>query len=124
MNAHSGKTALVTGASSGIGRASAAALAQAGFTVFGTSRRTPGNGPNQVSMLTCDVTSDGAVDALVSTVLTELVGEAVVVAATAARPWRRYPTGTIERQVSVLRGSRPRRCSTRAGGSSCACPPE
>ena len=62
MNAHSGKTALVTGASSGIGLASAAALAQAGFTVFGTSRRTSGNGPDQVSMLTCDVTNDEAED--------------------------------------------------------------
>jgi NAD(P)-dependent dehydrogenase (short-subunit alcohol dehydrogenase family) len=71
MNANSGKTALVTGASSGIGRASAAALARAGFTVFGTSRRTTNNGPSQVSMLTCDVTSDEAVKALVSTVLSQ-----------------------------------------------------
>ena len=39
MSAYSGKTAIVTGASSGIGRASAEALARAGFTVFGTSRR-------------------------------------------------------------------------------------
>jgi NAD(P)-dependent dehydrogenase (short-subunit alcohol dehydrogenase family) len=39
MNVHSGKTAIVTGASSGIGRASAEALAGAGFAVFGTSRR-------------------------------------------------------------------------------------
>jgi NAD(P)-dependent dehydrogenase (short-subunit alcohol dehydrogenase family) len=39
VTAHSGKTAIVTGASFGIGRASAEALAQAGFTVFGTSRR-------------------------------------------------------------------------------------
>ena len=48
MNANSGKTAIVTGASSGIGRASAEALARAGFTVFGTSRasgqRRPGRG--------------------------------------------------------------------------------
>jgi short-subunit dehydrogenase len=68
MNAHSGEAAIVTGASSGIGRASAEALVRAGFTVFGTSRRTTNNGPNQVSMLTCDVTDDGAVNSLVSTV--------------------------------------------------------
>src|SRR5258708_2840392 len=71
MSAHSGKTAIVTGASTGIGRASAEALARAGFTVFGTSRRATGKGSNQVSMLTCDVTDDEAVKALVSTVLSQ-----------------------------------------------------
>jgi len=69
MNANSGRTAIVTGASSGIGRASAEALAQAGFTVFGTSRRRDGNGPEGVTMLACDVTDSEAVAALVSTVL-------------------------------------------------------
>src|SRR5216684_8512061 len=61
----------VTGASTGIGRASAEALARAGFTVFGTSRRATGNRPNRVSMLTCNVTDDEAVNALVSTVLSQ-----------------------------------------------------
>jgi len=59
----------VTGASSGIGRASAEALVRAGFTVFGTSRRTLDDGPRGVSMLICDVTDEAAVAALVSTVL-------------------------------------------------------
>ena len=71
MNALQGKTAIVTGASTGIGRASAEALALAGFTVFGTSRRATGNGPNKVSMLTCDVTDDEAVKGLVSAVLSQ-----------------------------------------------------
>ena len=71
MTTQSQKTAIVTGASSGIGRASAEALAKAGFTVFGTSRRTTADAPNQVSMLTCDVTDDVAVNALISTVLSQ-----------------------------------------------------
>ncbi|TIV21501.1 MAG: SDR family NAD(P)-dependent oxidoreductase, partial [Mesorhizobium sp.] len=69
MNEHSGKTAIVTGASSGIGRASAEALARAGFTVFGTSRRAISNGPDRVTMLSCDVTDAESVNTLVSTVL-------------------------------------------------------
>ncbi|TPI33117.1 oxidoreductase [Mesorhizobium sp. B3-2-1] len=71
MKAHSGKTAIVTGASSGIGRASAEALARVGFTVFGTSRRATGNGPANVSMLACDVTDGDSVNALVSNVLAQ-----------------------------------------------------
>ncbi|TIS59921.1 MAG: oxidoreductase [Mesorhizobium sp.] len=63
------KTAIVTGASSGIGRASAEALVRAGFAVFGTSRRAASNGPYGVTMLACDVTDGEAVAALVSTVL-------------------------------------------------------
>ncbi|MGL4961510.1 MAG: oxidoreductase [Inquilinus sp.] len=71
MNTDSGKTAIVTGASSGIGRVIAEALARAGFTVFGTSRRTAGNGPAQVSMLTCDATDDESVATLVAAVLAQ-----------------------------------------------------
>lgn len=71
MKAHSRKTAIVTGASSGIGKATAEALARAGFTVFGTSRRTLENGPKQVTMLTCDVTDEVSVKKLVSDVLAQ-----------------------------------------------------
>jgi NAD(P)-dependent dehydrogenase (short-subunit alcohol dehydrogenase family) len=69
MTLDGSKVAIVTGASSGIGRATAEALARAGFTVFGTSRRTASDGPNQVTMLTCDVTDDALVTSLISTVL-------------------------------------------------------
>jgi NAD(P)-dependent dehydrogenase (short-subunit alcohol dehydrogenase family) len=68
MRSNASKTAVVTGASSGIGKASAEALAQAGYTVFGTSRR-PGSGSNRVTMLECDVTDDASVQALISSVL-------------------------------------------------------
>lgn len=69
MNRNSGKTAVVTGASSGIGRATAEILARAGFTVFGTSRKASNQSSNGVSMLACDVTDDASVASLVSTVL-------------------------------------------------------
>ena len=61
--------ALVTGASSGIGYAAAKALQAAGFDVFGTSRHATAEGPDGVTMLTCDVTDDASVVALVEEVL-------------------------------------------------------
>ncbi|MCX5581724.1 oxidoreductase [Kaistia terrae] len=60
---------IVTGASSGIGQASAEALAKAGFTVFGTSRKPSCNTQSHISMLACDVTDEASVASLVSTVL-------------------------------------------------------
>jgi len=63
------KTALVTGASSGIGQATAARLAQAGYKVYGTSRRGAQGGNRSVEMLSLDVTSDESVDAAVSEVI-------------------------------------------------------
>ena len=50
--------ALVTGASSGIGQASAARLAKAGYKVYGTSRRGAQAGQRSFAMLPLDVTSD------------------------------------------------------------------
>jgi NAD(P)-dependent dehydrogenase (short-subunit alcohol dehydrogenase family) len=61
--------ALVTGASTGIGRATARALKGAGFRVFGTSRRAVSEGPDGVTMLSSDVTDDASVEKLVDDVL-------------------------------------------------------
>jgi NAD(P)-dependent dehydrogenase (short-subunit alcohol dehydrogenase family) len=69
MSARTKKTALVTGASSGIGRATAEALVKAGFTVFGTSRHVASKGPEGVVMLPCDVTDDVSVESAVKTVI-------------------------------------------------------
>lgn len=69
MNKLSGKIAIVTGASSGIGAATATALARAGFTVFGTSRRSVRQGPAGVMMMTCDVTDEASVKQLISDVV-------------------------------------------------------
>jgi len=62
--------ALVTGASSGIGQAAAQRLADAGYTVFGTSRRAAAlAGQRSFEMLTLDVTSDESVAAAVAEVI-------------------------------------------------------
>jgi short-subunit dehydrogenase len=53
--------ALVTGASSGIGLATARALRREGFRVFGTSRKRTGDNSDGITMLVCDVTDDASV---------------------------------------------------------------
>jgi NAD(P)-dependent dehydrogenase (short-subunit alcohol dehydrogenase family) len=67
----SSKVAIVTGASSGIGEATAEQLTRVGYKVYGTSRRGaqgPG-GKRTFEMLVLDVTSDKSVAAAVNEVL-------------------------------------------------------
>ncbi|UUZ63520.1 oxidoreductase [Polaromonas sp. P1-6] len=59
------KVALVTGASSGIGEATAQRLSKAGYTVYGTSRRGGQAGQQSFEMLPLDVTQDASVETAV-----------------------------------------------------------
>src|SRR5215211_751900 len=62
--------ALVTGASSGIGKAATLALVGAGFEVVGTSRNTSRLSPGQgMTYLDLDVTSDESVSSVVEQVI-------------------------------------------------------
>jgi short-subunit dehydrogenase len=61
--------AMVTGASAGIGEATARALHTAGYRVFGTSRRPPATRSPGIEYLTCDVTSDESVSVAVGEVV-------------------------------------------------------
>ena len=63
------KTALVTGASSGIGEATAQRLVVAGYKVYGTSRRATNASQRSFELLPLDVTSDESVEATVREVL-------------------------------------------------------
>ena len=63
--------AIVTGASAGIGEATARALHAAGYRVFGTYRKPPATRSPGIEYLTCDVTSNESVEAAVGEVLSK-----------------------------------------------------
>jgi NAD(P)-dependent dehydrogenase (short-subunit alcohol dehydrogenase family) len=67
------KTAFLTGASSGIGKAAALALATAGYRVIGTSRRAAeGEVRDGIRMIACDVTDEASVAGAVALAQAEL----------------------------------------------------
>jgi NAD(P)-dependent dehydrogenase (short-subunit alcohol dehydrogenase family) len=63
------RVVLITGASSGIGRACATRLAACGFRVYGTSRSSAPADPPPVTMLQMDVTGDASVQRGIDTII-------------------------------------------------------
>lgn len=69
MNKNTMRVALVTGASSGIGATTAEQLVQAGYKVYGTSRKEAPAESRSFEMLSLDVTNDESVEAAVREVI-------------------------------------------------------
>jgi hypothetical protein len=119
--------ALVTGASSGIGRATAKAWQSAGFRVFGTSRRAAVESSDGVTMLASSRLQLCArwhewsrAESDRNRRYPEVVARTILEAATASAPRRRYAAGIIARKVSFPRRFVPesafnKACESRSG---------
>ena len=95
------KVAIVTRASMGIGQASAEALHQAGFRVFGTSRRAVASVSEGVGMITCDVTDDASVKKPSKKCSTRRAGLTF---------WSTMPGSASSAELKSLQSSKPGRC--------------
>jgi short-subunit dehydrogenase len=97
------RTALVTGASSGIGRATAATLAARGYRVLGTSRQPGEHQLPGVEFVALDLTDDASIEALAGTLATVdiLVNNA---GESQSGPFEELPGDALRRlfQVNVL----------------------
>ena len=109
MTALAGRLALVTGASRGIGAATARALAEAGARVVRVARTLPAAIDDHYVDLPCDLADSGAVEALAARVLDREGLPAVVVNSAGAfllQPLERTTPAEFDRQIAVnLRGS-------------------
>jgi NAD(P)-dependent dehydrogenase (short-subunit alcohol dehydrogenase family) len=74
-----GQVAVVTGASRGIGAATAAALAAAGAQVIGISRSMPGRADSGIIGIPCDLTDTAAWNAVAARLLAEFGAPHIVV---------------------------------------------
>jgi NAD(P)-dependent dehydrogenase (short-subunit alcohol dehydrogenase family) len=109
VTALAGRLALVTGASRGIGAATARALADAGARVLRVARRFHAAADDRFLDLPCDITDHGAIDTLAARVLDTEGVPAVVVNSAGSfllRPLERTTPAEFDAQIAVnLRGS-------------------
>jgi NAD(P)-dependent dehydrogenase (short-subunit alcohol dehydrogenase family) len=109
VTALAGRLALVTGASRGIGAATARALAEAGARVVRVARTLPAAVDDHYLDLPCDLTDSGGVEALAARVLDTEGVPAVVVNSAGAfllQPLERTTPAEFDQQIAVnLRGS-------------------
>jgi len=110
--------ALVGGVSSGIGNATARALVERGYRVFGTVRSETSAVPSKVERVLLDVRDAGSIasaarqgrrDGLNAGDDPSVVAEAVIKAATARKPRLRYPSGRRAGLLAQLRRIMPAR---------------
>jgi NADP-dependent 3-hydroxy acid dehydrogenase YdfG len=98
------KVILVTGASSGVGWATAERLQKAGHKVFGTSRSPEAKGPSGVTMLPLDVEQDESVRTCIRTVLAN-AGQVDVLISNAGRmvfgPCEEVPLAEAQRMFET-----------------------
>ncbi|MCM2435117.1 oxidoreductase [Agrobacterium rosae] len=71
MDTNNRSVAVVSGAASGIGLATAKALLLAGYRVFGTSRKARAGSSAGITMLECDVTDSASVASMVAEVVNQ-----------------------------------------------------
>ena len=69
MKEKNSPVAIVTGATAGIGLATADLLKKEGYTVYGTGSRQESDSQNGIAMLACDVTRDESVASAIAEVL-------------------------------------------------------
>lgn len=102
------KSAIVTGAASGIGLATAFRLRDSGFEVYAVDKNTPGASHERMTFINCDVADEGSVNSLITTLAGQIDSLDVLVnnaAIQIAKPLVKISMQEWDEQMSVNAGS-------------------